>query len=409
MTTETDNNVAFDLNLHTYRLLAAEPFFAAISRQVHKEASTAIPTAGVRINKESGQYEMLYNPAFMASLPDNEKIGVLMHEFYHLVFDHVATRLPEGGMSKQWNIATDLAINGLPGVIDKIPAIGCIPGKGPFASYPAEQSADYYMERLKQDKEQSPDGDKGEGDPSDGSGEPTDGNGSGSGDSFDDHSGWGDVSDDVKAMAGERMKEIIKGAANEAAKGNNWGSVSSSMRETIMERLRTYVDWRSMLRYFVKVSQRADKTATIRKLNKRYPRIHAGRKVQRVANIAVSIDQSGSVDDTMLAMFFNELNKLSDIATFTVVPFDTVVGDDKVFVWKKGQTRKWERVMCGGTDFNAPTKWVNERDFDGHIVLTDMCAPKPVASRCKRMWMTNKQNFDSRYFQTSEIVVAIDK
>jgi predicted metal-dependent peptidase len=409
MTTETDTNATFDLNLHTYRLLAAEPFFAAISRQVHKEASTAIPTAGVRINKESGQYEMLYNPAFMASLPDNEKIGVLMHEFYHLVFDHVATRLPEGGMSKQWNIATDLAINGLPGVIDKIPAIGCIPGKGPFASYPAEQSADYYMERLKQDKEQSPDGDKGEGDPSDGSGEPSDGNGSGSGDSFDDHSGWGDVSDDVKAMAGERMKEIIKGAANEAAKGNNWGSVSSSMRETIMERLRTYVDWRSMLRYFVKVSQRADKTATIRKINKRYPRIHAGRKVQRVANIAVSIDQSGSVDDTMLAMFFNELNKLSDIATFTVVPFDTVVGDDKVFVWKKGQTRKWERVMCGGTDFNAPTKWVNERDFDGHIVLTDMCAPKPIASKCKRMWMTNKQNFDSRYFQTSEIVVAIDK
>jgi len=116
MTTETDTNVAFDLNLHTYRLLAAEPFFAAISRQVHKEASTAIPTAGVRINKESGQYEMLYNPAFMASLPDNEKIGVLMHEFYHLVFDHVATRLPEGGMSKQWNIATDLAINGLPAV-----------------------------------------------------------------------------------------------------------------------------------------------------------------------------------------------------------------------------------------------------------------------------------------------------
>ena len=407
MTTETDTNVAFDLNLHTYRLLAAEPFFAAISRQVHKEASTAIPTAGVRINKETGQYEMLYNPAFMASLPDNEKIGVLMHEFYHLVFDHVATRLPEGGMSKQWNIATDLAINGLPGVIDKIPAIGCIPGKGPFATYPAEQSADYYMERLKQDKEQSQqdgDGDKGEGD---GNGEPSDGNGSG--DSFDDHSGWGDVSDDVKAMAGERMKEILKGAANEAAKGNNWGSVSASMRETIMERLRTYVDWRSMLRYFVKVSQRADKTATIRKLNKRYPRIHAGRKVQRVANIAVSIDQSGSVDDTMLAMFFNELNKLSDIATFTVVPFDTVVGDDKVFVWKKGQTRKWERVMCGGTDFNAPTKWVNERDFDGHIVLTDMCAPKPIASKCKRMWMTNKQNFDSRYFQTSEIVVAIDK
>lgn len=405
MTTDTDTtNVTFDLNLHTYRLLAAEPFFAAISRQVHKAPSTSIPTAGVRINKESGEYEMLYNPAFMASLPDNEKIGVLMHEFYHLVFDHVTARLPDEGMTKDWNIATDLAINGLPSVIDKIPAIGCIPGKGPFASYPAEQSADYYMDRIKQDKQKKQE--QGEGDPSDG--DPS-GSGAGEGNTLDDHSGWGDVPDDVKAMANERMKEIMKGAANEAAKGNNWGSVSASMRETIMERLRTYVDWRSMLRYFVKASQRADKNSTIRKINKRYPRIHAGKKVQRVASIAVSIDQSGSVDDGMLAMFFNELNNLASIATFTVVPFDTVVDDKLVHVWKKGQSRKWERVMCGGTDFNAPTKYVNERDFDGHIVLTDMCAPKPIASKCKRMWMTDKNNFDNRYFQTNEIVVAINK
>ena len=406
MTTETDTNVAFDLNLHTYRLLAAEPFFAAISRQVHKEASTAIPTAGVRINKESGQYEMLYNPAFMASLPDNEKIGVLMHEFYHLVFDHVATRLPEGGMSKQWNIATDLAINGLPGVIDKIPAIGCIPGKGPFATYPAEQSADYYMERLKQDKEQSQqdgDGDKGEGD---GNGEPSDGNGSG--DSFDDHSGWGDVDEDTKAIAKERLGEIMKDAVKEASKSNNWGSVSSSMKKQIMDKMKTWVDWRKMLAYFIKASVKSDKTSTIRKINKRFPRIHAGKKVQRLANIAISIDQSGSVGDDMLALFFSELNKLADIATFTVVPFDTAVDDTKVYVWKKGKKRVWERVLCGGTDFNAPTKWVNDRAFDGHIVLTDMCAPKPVSSKSRRMWMTTKAYFDSPYFQTNEIVVAID-
>lgn len=65
--------------------------------------------------------------------------------------------------------------------------------------------------------------------------------------------------------------------------------------------------------------------------------------------------------------------------------------------------------MCGGTDFNAPTKYVNENDFDGHIVLTDMQAPKPISSTCSRMWMTDKQNAASPYFKTNEVVVPVGK
>ena len=112
----------------------------------------------------------------------------------------------------------------------------------------------------------------------------------------------------------------------------------------------------------------------------------------------------------MLAMFFSELNSLSAIATFTVIPFDTTVDDKLVYVWKKGKKQVWNRVMCGGTDFDAPTKWVNkDPKFDGHIVLTDMCASKPVPSRCPRMWMTNKANASSPYFKTSEVIVAVGK
>jgi predicted metal-dependent peptidase len=110
----------------------------------------------------------------------------------------------------------------------------------------------------------------------------------------------------------------------------------------------------------------------------------------------------------MLAAFFSELNKLAEVAEFTVVPFDTEVAKDKVFVWKKGQSRKTERVACGGTCFNAPTKYVNEHSFDGHIILTDLCAPKPVSSNCQRMWMTTKANAERPYFQTNERVIAID-
>jgi predicted metal-dependent peptidase len=94
------------------------------------------------------------------------------------------------------------------------------------------------------------------------------------------------------------------------------------MRKQIMERITPKVDWRKVMRYFVKTSQRSERKSTPKRLNKRFPHIHPGKRVKRNASIAISIDQSGSVDDAMLAAFYSELNKLSSIATFTVIPFD---------------------------------------------------------------------------------------
>jgi predicted metal-dependent peptidase len=230
----------------------------------------------------------------------------------------------------------------------------------------------------------------------------------GDADSLDDHQGFGEVDGTTQEIAKERMKETIKKAAEEAEKARNWGTVSSSMRQDVLERIATKIDWRKVLRYFVKTSQRSDKRSTPRRLNKRFPKVHPGKRVRRHAKIAISIDQSGSVDDGMLTAFFSELNKLAEIAEFTVIPFDTQVAEDKVYIWKKGQTRKTERVLTGGTCFDAPTKYVNDREFDGHIVLTDLMAPKPVASKCQRMWMTTKNYAARPYFSTNERIIAID-
>lgn len=381
----------YDLNMDLYYLLREEPFFAAFSRNINKSSSTAIPTAGVRINKETQQFEMIYNPSFFLSLTDAERIDVLKHEFYHVIFEHVTGRLPPEGMTKMWNIATDLAINSH---LPNIPKMACIPGQGKFANYPAGLSGEQYFDMLKEDPEfNKGDGEKGE-------------NGNG----FDDHDGWGDseIDNTDKEIAKEILKEALKKAAGEAA-SKSWGSVPDSVRKQIMDKLTATVDWRKMLRYFIKTSLRADKNSTVRKINKRFPRIHAAKKVNRVAKIAISIDQSGSVSDSMLALFFTELNELSDLATFTVIPFDTRVDEKLVYEWKKGTNKVWERVMCGGTCFNAPTKYVNEGAWDGHIILTDMCAPKPIPSRPTRMWMTDKTNAANPYFKTNEVVVAIGK
>jgi predicted metal-dependent peptidase len=405
MTDQTNN---FDLNMHVARLLLSEPFFAAISRRINKRASLGVPTAGVVVNQETAQFEMLYNPNFMSSLTDPERRAVLIHEFYHIIFKHVTDRLPEGGMTKAWNIAADLAINSH---IKNLPQGGCIPKQGKFVNFPEGMSAEWYLPRveelMKQEQNRSQSGENDKQGQEQGQGSESPSQGDSGMNTLDDHSGWGNTTQEIKDIANERLKDIVKQASDEASRINSWGSVSSDVKKEIIESLKTKVDWRKVLRFFVKASQRANKSSTIRRINRRYPYIHSGRKSERVANIAISIDQSGSVDNEMLAMFFAELNKLSEIASFTVIPFDTEVDDSKVYQWRKGENRKVERVLHGGTCFDAPTEYVNKRDFDGHIVLTDMCAPKPKSSKCQRMWMTT-QEYAGRYFETKERVVTVD-
>ena len=389
----------FDMNEHIISLLVNEPFFAAISRHVDKRPSLAIPTAGVRITSE-GHYEMIYNPFFFALYKDKIRKGVLKHEFYHLILDHVSSRLPdaedgsgEKKMTRLWNIATDLAINSH--LTGELPSMGCIPGNGPFADLPPLKAAEWYYSELKKKQEENGEGD-----------------GSEMGDSLDDHSGWGENADNidpsVKEIAKQRLKEMMKEASEEANK-KNWGSISADMRGEIIDRISNKVNWRNVLRYFIKTSQRADKQNTVKRLNKRFPYIHAGRKVERRANIAISIDQSGSVSDEMLSKFFAELNGLAKLATFTVIPFDCEVDEKLVYVWKKGSHQKAKRVKFGGTNFNKPTEYVNKNpEFDAHIILTDMCAPKPVSSRCPRLWMSDKHGATNPYFTTNERIVSVD-
>ena len=409
----TDKKTTFDLNEHTYRLLESEPFFASLSRRINKKMTKAIPTAGVRITKD-GQFEMVYNPEFFESLTQKERSGVLKHEFYHLIFEHVTGRLPSEGMSKMWNIATDLAINSH--LMDELPEAGCFPSREPFEQYPVGQSAEFYFKMLKEDEQFQPKDGEGEGGDGEGNGE---GQGSGNGlpDSLDDHSGWGGESDmdeqtkqAMREVAEQRLKEAMKDAVDEInSSGRGWGTVGASTRKAIQDFITPKVNWRKVLRYFIKTSQRSTKRSTPRRINKRFPYIHSGKRVTRQAKIAISIDQSGSVGDDMLALFFSELSALAKYAEFTIIPFDTDVDESKVWVWKKGKKHTFERVLCGGTNFDAPTQFVNERQFDGHIILTDMEAPKPRPSKCQRMWATTPEYAERPYFSTNERMLIMER
>ncbi len=385
----------FDLNQHTARLLMDEPFFAALSRRIDKAPTNQLPTAGMRLN-DDGSFTLLYNPEYFATLESDEMSDVLKHEFYHVIFEHVTGRLPGKTVSKLWNFATDLAINSH---LRNLPPNCLIPGEGEFEDFPPKLSAEKYHSLLKQRQEEE-----------EKSGPGTEGKMPLSEvDEFDSHDGWDSSTSSPEAsqIAKERLKKILKDSVKEAA-SSGWGSLSQDVKEKILANIENTLDWKKVLRYFIKTSQKASKSSTVKRINRRYPYLHPGRKTNRQARVAISIDQSGSVDTRMLSAFFAELNKLSEIATFTVIPFDSEISEKDIFEWKKGQRHECKRYLTGGTDFDAPTSYVNEHDFDGHIILTDMYAPKPKPSKCQRMWMTTPSCASKPYFETNERVVAIN-
>lgn len=375
-----------------FRLLRDEPFFAALSRSVNKRASRSVPTAGVRIT-DDGYFEMLYNPDFMGSLSDVHRRGILKHEFYHLIFEHCLARNPDGKMvSKIWNFATDLSINCH--IKDELPEMALIPERLGFEDY---LTAEQYRDLLQQ-MQQDADGQS-----------KMDGQGP-----LDDHEGWGgdpnSEAGEAAAIAKERLRDAMGKAAEEAARSSRaFGNMHQSVRDAIMRFISGTVDWRAVLRNFIGQSQRSFKSNTVKRINKRFPYIHAGRKTNRTANIAIAVDQSGSVSDEMLGMFFAELSNLAKIVSFDIVPFDTEVGENQITKWEKGKKySKAQRVMHGGTDFDAPTKFVNGNSkYDGLIVLTDMQAPAPVPCRVRRLWVTDEENKNNPYFKTNELVVAV--
>ena len=426
---------AFSLRNEIFQLLTAEPFFAAFSRCINKRESHLIPTAGVRID-DFGYFELIYNSKYLESLTFDQRRGCLMHEFYHCILEHLTTRAPfpisersqeVAVLRKIWNYATDLAINSL--LPDSyVNENWLLPGRNPMhglkasekksvpeyskeisdliESFPrGKESEWYYCEllKLKKNFEQEMKGGEGEA----GEGKPGEGKGGGTGGAqFDDHGEWSgqkegqvnSASEAAKEMAKEVLRDAMEKASCEAA-SRSWGTVSAEMQKSILERIRGTVDWRKVLRWFCNASIKADRRNSIRKINKRFPYIHSGKVNNRTANIAVSIDQSGSVSNELLSAFYAELDSLSQYDTFTVIPFDSDVGTKDIFTWKKGERRTWERYMCGGTDFNAPTAYVNAHpEFDAHIILTDMCAPKPVSSKRPRIWMTDRANAEHPVF-----------
>ena len=368
-------------------LFRNEPFLGAISMNITKIADEKMPTAyiGVRPNGNSYEIIMGFNPDFMRPLTKEQQFGVIKHELYHMIFQHVFSR-SVGDKKYQilWNWATDLAINSIIGK-DNLPDLCLLPGKrgidpktgkpveGPYADYiasaPANKSSDHYFEQLKKIYQDNDDGDGGI----------SVAIGSGI-DTMDGHDNWDSLPDDVLEEIKEKVRGLMGEAAIQAQKSNNWGSVPQEIQQVINKILSREIDWRSILRNFIGRTRTVQRNSTIRKINKKLPYIQPGVKRPFVANFACFVDQSGSVGDDDLQLMFGELESFSRETTLDVYHFDTEIDEKSHTVWKKGSpVPSPHRTRCGGTDFNAVADFCNRKEnkgkYAGIIILTDGYAP----------------------------------
>jgi len=414
----------FNLDRHLVSFLQDSPFFAELSRHITKIPTEDMPTAAVAFDQKRDDLVLYWNPQFFSSLSPREIRGVLIHEFYHLVFGHLYGR--KRTPPQLWNIATDLAINSI--ILDPnragsnhlegerlLPDFALVPGKvlkhpegrewsedekasmklsQIIAELPPMQASEWYFEKIYDKTKDDPDFE----DAMDSIG------------SMDDHGGWDQLPDEVKEYVEGKVKSVVEKAVKTAdSQANGWGNIPSELVESIRKSVSNVINWRKVLRQFVGQLVRGGRTSTMKRINKRYPYIHPGTKRGYEAKLLVAIDQSGSVHNEMLAEFFAELGSLTKKVTIDVLPFDCDADVRDVYEWRRGSNVAAKRLRAGGTDFNAPTAVVNDPKnrgrWDGMLILTDGECNAPGPSRVKRGWVLGRGC--KLHFNTSELTISM--
>ena len=421
----------FNLDRHLISFLQDNPFFAELSRHIHKSPTKSLPTAAVAFDPKTDELTLWWNPDFFEKLSAWEVRGVLTHEYYHLVFGHLYGR--RRNPAKLWNVATDLAINSIimdaaktgnssrlagdrplpefclmPGVMPKHPEgreytaeeKAAMPLAEVISKLPAMQASEWYFDKIQQEMKDKGQG-QCQGDPEFGMGDM---------DSMDDHSTWDEIPEEIREYVEGKVKSVVEKAVKHAdSQANGWGSIPQEMVDSIRKSVSNVINWRNVLRQFVGSLVRGGRSTSIKRINKRYPYIHPGVKRGYEAKLCIAIDMSGSVDNEMLAEFFAELGSLTKKVTIDVLPFDTVATEKDLYTWRKGANLPAKRVRGGGTDFNAPTQFVNDPKnrgrWDGLLIMTDGECFAPGPSRIKRGYVIGKGR--KLAFSTSDVVVAM--
>jgi predicted metal-dependent peptidase len=224
----------------------------------------------------------------------------------------------------------------------------------------------------------------------------SDSSGEGSGIGLDAHD-WEGAQDGMTKEEQEQLGRDIDQALRQG--GIYAGKVGGNMPREIGELLKPKVNWREVLRRFVRTSLKDRDSVSWRRAHKNYlwqdiilPSIMG----KRVKHLVIAMDTSGSIQGPILTEFLSEMNGIvrdTGADRVDVVYWDTEVAGHEIHKGSnKDIVHKTNPVGGGGTDPDCVVDFMTGQDFkpDALIMLTDgymhTNKPKWAAIKVPTLW-----------------------
>jgi predicted metal-dependent peptidase len=336
--------------------------------------SDDVPTACTNGRDET------YGRAFIKELDDRELAFVVLHETLHKAFRHLFTWKKLWDEDKQLaNMACDYVINLMLLDMDKSNNVIAMPQKQGKAIGLVDEkyrglNAKQVFDLLKEDKKNG-EGMFGEGQPCEGDGE--------GGQGFDDHDWEG-----AKELDAETKKELereIDQALRQGVITNNKvnGAGAGGLSRELGELLEPEVDWRELLREFVKSTCSAKDASSWRRVNRRYlgTGVYMPSLIgERVGHLVIGIDTSGSIGGNELNEFLSEVKGIADEVhpeKVDLIYWDSAVAGHEVYDVSdvSNIVSSTKPMGGGGTDPTCVHHYLKENNIkpEAVIMLTDGC------------------------------------
>lgn len=291
--------------------------------------------------------DLRFNPEWFMELTKEECAGVLVHEAFHVVFQHML-RVHDRDFGV-WNQACDHVINLM--LLKEgytLPECGLWDKK-----YKGMSSDEVYNllieEPSEQDENFNPDiavpGEDGAGTP------------------------------EAQAAAQQAVEDIlIKAATMSKMQGDAAGTIPDEVMIALDKLLNPKLAWCTILNRFL--TSMAPNDYSYRKFNKRFlphgfflPTLYS----ESLANITVAVDTSGSVTDEQFIEFISEINAIKEQMspdTLTVIDFDTEIKNITTLTKDQNVTSITFEGR-GGTDVYDLLQWAKKNRPNVLIIFTD--------------------------------------
>jgi len=308
-----------------------------------------------------------YNTRFIEMLRPKEIEFLFGHEVLHCVYDHFGRR---GDRDPQlWNIANDFCVNGdlvKHNVGEKITSVPCLYDRKYDGMSSEEVYDQLYEKATKIDigslLDQMID-------------EHLDGEGDGDGDEEGEGKGRPKLSAEDKQAIKDEIKEAMLAAA---ATVDGAGNLPAGVKRLIQQLTEPQMNWRELLRMNLESTIKADYT-WMRASRKGWhmDAVMPGQKPDEMIDIAVMLDASGSISETMLKDFLSEIQGIMDsfpAYKIHVVTFDTQCYNPAQYDSDNLDSMiDYEVSGGGGTDFDCIFTYLKEEEITPRrlIVFTD--------------------------------------